>query len=192
MTLDIELEHNHLNRPEKTQTGDLEKDYYLDIIFRLEQRAYELLKTRKRTKTGKLAKSKGNEWKRSSAKFFKSLASQGKAWIDGDSDYQCPWSFKQWNRIRSILRDNSLRPYQEKIESEKYRSELEELKRKAAAYDAMILNNGNGHSDDIPTCNECSRVLTQAEIDLGDCLCDECNSTIGTVIDDYDLEMNFI
>jgi hypothetical protein len=189
MTLEIELEHHHLTKPVKTQTGNPETDYYLDIIYRLELKAYETLKSRKRNDSGKIGNTKGNRWKQSSAEFFNSLASQGKDWIDGKSSFPYPWSFKQWQRIRSILKDTDLRPYQDKIEWEQYKVEQSELKRKAAAYDTMMRNNGNGNPQ-VPICNECSAVLTQAEIDLGDCLCDSCNSNAD--ISDYDLEMDFI
>ena len=142
MNLTIELEHNSLRIPEKIQTGNAEKDYYLDIIYELELKAYNQLKSRKRNASGKLGNTKENRWKQSSAEFYKSLASQGKDWINGQSSFPYPWSFKQWQKIRNIFKDTSLRPYQEKIDSEKYNQMLDELKRKAAAYDALT----NGHS----------------------------------------------
>ena len=143
MNLTIELEHYSLRIPEKIQTGNAEKDCYLDIIYKLELKAYDQLKTRKRNASGKLGNTKENRWKQSSAEFYKSLANQGKDWINGQSSFPYPWSFKQWQKIRSILKDNSLRPYQEKIEIEKHKAFMDELKRKAAAYDALT----NGHSN---------------------------------------------
>jgi hypothetical protein len=141
MTLIIELEHHHLTRPGITQTGNPEKDYYLDIIHNLETKAYDQLSTRKRNASGKLGDTKGNRWKQSSAEFCNSLASQGKDWINGSSSYPNPYSFKQWCKIRSILKDRELLPYQDKIDIEKHTRMMEELKRKASAYDA--LTNGN-------------------------------------------------
>jgi hypothetical protein len=75
MTFEIELEQHHLTKPVKTQTGNPEADYYLDIIYRLELKAYETLKSRERNGSGKIGNTKGNRWKQSSAEFFKSLAS---------------------------------------------------------------------------------------------------------------------
>jgi len=142
MSFEIEYELHNMKRPEKTQTGNPEKDYYLDIIYKLELNAYDNLRSRKRNPSGNLGNTKENRWKESSAEFFNSLASQGRAWLDGGSTFPNPWSFKQWKKICTILRDSTLRPYQEKIESEKHKAILEELNRKAAAYDALT----NGHS----------------------------------------------
>ena len=100
MNFEIELEHNQLKRPEKLQTGNPEKDYYLDIIFKLELRAYDELKSRKRNPSGYLGNTKENRWKQASAEFFNSLASQGRSWLDGGTTFPNPWSFKQWRKIR--------------------------------------------------------------------------------------------
>ena len=145
MTLSIEYEHHHLTRPEKSQTGDPEKDYYLDLIYGLELKAYDAMISRKRNGSGKIGDTKTNRWKQSSAEFFNSLAKQAKDWIDGNNTYPNPWSFKQWRKIRSIFKDNQLMPYQEKIEYEKNKEEMQELRRKAAAYDS--LTNGNSQPD---------------------------------------------
>ena len=145
MTLDIELQRNHLKPPVRTHTGDEEKDYYLDIIYKLEYRAYDMLRSQERTKSGKLGNNTGNRWKRSSAEFFKSLAEQGKTWINGESSFPNPWSYKQWFKIKSILKDNLLMPYDEKLSYEKHKAVMEELRRKADAYDS--LTNGNAMPD---------------------------------------------
>ena len=148
MTLDIELEHHHLIRPDRITSDEPEKDYYLDIIYRLELKAYDAMITRKRNGSGKIGDTKTNRWKQSSAEFFTSLAKQAKDWIDGNNTYPNPWSYKQWRKIRSIFKDNSLTPYQDKINHEEQRNMIEELKRKADAYDAMT----NGNSKPVTVC----------------------------------------
>jgi len=155
MNLEIELEHNHLTSPERITSDDPEKDYYWEIIYDLEYRAYDVLMSRKRNNSGNLGNTKANRWKQSSAEFFNSLAKQARDWLSGNSSFPNPWSFKQWHKIRSIFKDTSLMPYQDKIDREKDRRMMDELRRKADAYDA--LTNGNSQpvsvsADDLDNC----------------------------------------
>ena len=99
---------------------------------------------------------KSNRWKQSSAEFFNSLAKQARDWLDGNSSFPNPWSYKQWHKIRLIFKDTSLMPYQDKIDREKDNLKMDELRRKANAYD--VLTNGNAmpetvyNPDDLDNC----------------------------------------
>jgi len=137
MNLEIELEHNHLTCPERITSDDPEKEYYWGIIYDLEYRAYDTLMSRKRNNSGNIGNTKANRWKQSSAEFFNSLAKQARDWLEGNSSFPNPWSFKQWHKIRSIFKDTSLMPYQDKIDREKDNLMMDELRRKADAYDAL-------------------------------------------------------